>query len=128
MWAKLTETVAELRRAAPGQRFRQRYWAWRRHSRESFLMTSLYVALGIVVVALGIVFAFWPVVPGFVFVLAGLTLVSARSEWVAYRLDRVELACRRWLPRRWFVGRRVGPAPKAGEAKRRSGSVDDQAV
>lgn len=132
MWAKLRNTIAELRRATPGQRFRERYWMWRRHSRESAFMTTLYVALGIFAVMLGLVFSFWPLVPGFVFVLAGLTLVSARSEWVAHRLDRLELACRRWIAGRW-VGRprfpgRVAPAPTAAPPKQPQGKVDDRAA
>lgn len=60
-----------------------------------------YIVLGLIAVILGIVFSFWPVIPGFVFVLAGLALLSARSEWIARRLDRLELAIRKMLPRRW---------------------------
>jgi len=66
---------------------------------------------GALCLGLGVVFAFSPVVPGFVFVLAGLVLLSTRSAWVAHRLDRLEVACRRWLPRRWLRRgqRRTGP-------------------
>lgn len=102
MWASLKQNLAELRRAPPGERFRRRYRAWRERRRESYVATALYVALGIVCVVAGVVFSFWPVIPGFVFVLAGFTLISARSERIAHRLDRFELLCRRWFPRRWL--------------------------
>jgi len=65
---------------------------------------------GVLCLGLGIVFAFSPVVPGFVFVLAGLVLLSTRSAWVAHRLDRLELVCRRWVPLRWLPGDRRGTA------------------
>lgn len=107
MWAQLKESLAEFRRATPGERFRQRYRQWRMREREPYLVTVLYVTLGVTAIALGIFFSLWPVVPGFVFVLAGLALVGTRSAWLAHRLDRLELWCRRWIPRRWLEGRRA---------------------
>lgn len=108
MWTHLKESLAELRRATPGERFRRRYRHWRHRQREPYFVTVLYIALGVAAIAIGIVFSLWPVVPGFVFVLAGLTLVGTRSEWAAHRLDRLELLCRRWLPRGWLDGRKEG--------------------
>lgn len=114
MWAHLKESLAELRRAAPGERFRRRYRDWRERRREPYVVTALYIVLGIAAIAVGIVFSFWPVVPGFVFVLAGLTLVGTRSEWAAHRLDRLELLCRRWLPRGWLERHKNSAARSAG--------------
>jgi hypothetical protein len=101
MWRRLKASVEELLHDPPGQRFRARYWRWKAQGRESYLATAFYVALGLIAVMLGIVFSFWPIIPGFVFVLAGLALLSARSQWLANSLDRLELAIRRMLPRRW---------------------------
>ena len=111
MWRLLKESVAELREAPPGQRFGARYHAWRECRRESRLATVLYLSAGIFAVLLGILFSFWPVVPGFVFVLAGLALLSARVGWLAYRLDRLELACRRRIPPRWLGQRQCVREP-----------------
>lgn len=102
MWSALKQSVTELMRARAGRRFRARYRSHRVRRRESYLVTFLYAALGLVAVALGVAFSFWPVVPGFVFVLGGLALLSARSQWLAHRLDRLELVGRRFLLRGWL--------------------------
>lgn len=101
MLRHLKESLAELRRGRPGERFRARYrraWA---HRREARVVTGIYIVAGVLLVLLGVVFSFWPVIPGFVFVLAGFGILSARSQWCAKALDRLELALRRRLPRRW---------------------------
>lgn len=105
MWRRVKESLAELKRDRPGERFHARYRRQRRErERESYFATVGYIAAGVLMVALGIVFSFWPVIPGFVFVLAGLALLTPRSERLAHALDRIELAVRRLLPRRWQEG------------------------
>ncbi|HEX7043260.1 MAG TPA: hypothetical protein VF203_01475 [Burkholderiales bacterium] len=120
--------LTELRRAPPGGRFRQCYRTWRARRRESSLASALYMSAGVLSLGVGVVFAFSPVVPGFVFVLAGLVLLSTRSAWVAHRLDRMELACRRWLPRRWRPGaqRRAAQAVQCEEPS--AGAEPDRRV
>jgi|SRR5690606_18565947 len=110
MWSWLKRHVAELRAAPPGERFAARYRACAAR-RESRLATVTYVSAGALALLLGILFSFWPVIPGFVFVLAGLALLSARFAWLAHRLDRLELACRRRIPRAWLRRRRKKRAP-----------------
>lgn len=101
MWRTLKGMYQELIRERPGRRFYARYRRMRSREQESHLAAALYVLLGVVVLLLGVVFSFWPVIPGFVFVLVGLAILSARSEFVARGLDKLEMTGRRlWAQHR----------------------------
>lgn len=96
MFAQVSEEWRMFKADAPGERFRQHY-ARARHASHAARIVRLLI--GIVVLAAGIAMLVLPG-PGILGTVFGLALIAAHSRWLAERLDRAELAIRRWNQRR----------------------------
>jgi len=88
-------TLGELFRAAPGQRFTERYRHRRRHHG---LHKALVVIGGASLVLVGCVLMITPG-PGLLVALAGGALIASESERAARALDALELRLRALLQR-----------------------------
>jgi len=94
MWQRGRQSIEELRRSKPGERFRgfyQRHGDTRGHNR---VARTLYMALGWIFTVAGIVLMVLPVVPGFFLIFPGLALIAVHSRWTAEALDRLECRLR----------------------------------
>ena len=91
MWKRLKQTIDELRRDKPGERFTRYYQRHRAHERESPWVGTFYMVLGWVLTIAGVVLTVLPVVPGFFLIFPGLAIVAVRSQWAARVLDRLEV-------------------------------------
>jgi|SRR5436190_13749565 len=97
------ETLHELERAPPGERF-QRLYRKRQRSRHAKGMNVAFNLGGLVVVAIGIATYPIPVIPSEIVILVGLALISQGSIQGAKLLDRTEVRLRRWFApalKRW---------------------------
>ena len=90
------ETLHELERAPPGERF-QRLYRKRQRSRHAKGMNVAFNLGGLVVVAIGIATYPIPVIPSEIVILVGLALISQGSIHGAKLLDRTEVRLRRWF-------------------------------
>lgn len=88
-------TLGELIRAAPGQRFTERY---RHRRRRNGLHRALAVTGGASLVLVGCVLMITPG-PGLLVALAGGALIASESERAARALDDLELHLRAFLRR-----------------------------
>ena len=90
------ETLHELERAPPGERF-QRLYRKRQRSRHAKGMNVAFNLGGLVVVAVGIATYPIPVIPSEIVILVGLALISQGSLHGAKFLDGTEVRLRRWF-------------------------------
>lgn len=97
MPSSIRRTLAQIRAADPGTRFRL---ANARTRADRGLSRLALVAVGITVMVVSAV-TFWIPGPNIVLVLAGLALVAGQSLRVATVLDHAELRAYRWKRERW---------------------------
>jgi Mn2+/Fe2+ NRAMP family transporter len=97
MFDGIKDELRTLREAQPGTRFERGH---ERHRVRNHVVRLLLICLGLGL-ALGGALTFWIPGPNFVIVLAGLAIVAAQWRAVARRLDRIEVALRRWNDERW---------------------------
>jgi hypothetical protein len=99
------ETLHELEKARPGERF-QRLYRRRQASSRARSMAIAFNVGGLLVIAVGIATYPIPVIPSEIVILAGLALVSQGSMRGARILDGTEVRLRRWFAPALKVWRR----------------------
>jgi hypothetical protein len=97
MFEGIRRELRTLRGSTPGARFER---AHERHRVDNGVLRVLIIGLGLALI-LASAFTFWVPGPNFVIVLVGLAIVAAQWRAVATRLDRVEVAARRWHDEHW---------------------------
>lgn len=93
MFEGFKESLHEFRQAAPGERFKERYYR-RRKTKRSIAQKLLYIGGGLLLFAAGIVFLFIPG-PGTIILLIGSGLIAQESLPGARTLDWAELRIRK---------------------------------
>jgi uncharacterized protein (TIGR02611 family) len=93
MFGRLIQQWKALTRAAPGERFQNRYYR-RKNRRATRLLKALNVAIGIALVVVGSILLPAPG-PGLLVIFIGATMIAEESLLAAKALDRAELKARR---------------------------------
>lgn len=94
MWKRIKQTIDELARNKPGERFERYHDRHHQVGREHRFRQTCYTVLGWVLIAAGAILTVLPVVPGFFLIIPGLALIAVQSKWVAQVLDRMECRVR----------------------------------
>jgi hypothetical protein len=97
MFDGIRRELRAMREARPGTRF-QRGHERQRIDNHIGRVVLICVGLGLI---LGGALTFWVPGPNFVIVFVGLAIVAAQWKAVASRLDRLEVAARRWNEEHW---------------------------
>lgn len=100
MLQKIKSTFREIKDGEPGHRFVDHFKRSRQKegTRAGFWKTAGQVGAGLALFLCGLLLSLPPGVPGFLLWVPGIALIAARSRYLSFLLDRLEVWARRVWP------------------------------